>query len=125
MVVAAAIRRDGRLLVAQRSRPTELAGKWELPGGKVETGEREDEALVRECREELGVSLAVEDRIGADVVIDADWVLRVYAARILAGEPQPLEHLDLRWVNSDGLPALDWLPGNALLFPHLRELLAR
>ena len=97
---------------------------WELPGGKVETGEREDDALVRECREELGVGLAVDGRVGPDVAIDADWVLRVYAARILEGEPQPLEHLDLCWVDVDELPSLDWLPGNALLFPDLRELLA-
>jgi 8-oxo-dGTP diphosphatase len=123
VVVAAAIRREGRLLVAQRSRPQALAGLWELPGGKVEVGEGEIEALSRECREELGVELAIEERVGPDLSINADWVLLTYAARILDGEPQPLEHLELRWVTPAELPALPWVPGNERLVPALCELL--
>lgn len=123
MVVAAAIVRDGRLLVAQRSRPTLLRGLWELPGGKVEAGETEIDALARECREELGVSVVIQERVGFEVSIDGDWVLRVYAARILDGEPQVVEHLALNWLAADELPALAWLPGNALLIPDLDKLL--
>jgi 8-oxo-dGTP diphosphatase len=123
VVVAAAIRRDGLLLVAQRSRPSALAGLWELPGGKVEAGEHATDALSRECREELGVDVAIEERVGADLPINADWVLRTYAARILTGDPQPLEHLDLRWVTPDALSGIAWVPGNERLIPDLRELL--
>ena len=124
VVVAAAIRRDGRLLVAQRAHPPALAGLWELPGGKVEAGEGEIDALLRECQEELGVDLAIDERIGADLPITEDWVLRTYSALISKGEPQPLEHLELRWVDHADLSTLAWVPGNERLVPHLSELLS-
>ena len=123
VVVAAAIRRDGRLLVAQRAHPSALAGLWELPGGKVEDGESETDALVRECKEELGVGLTIDQRVGVDLPINAEWVLRTYAGRVNDGEPQPLEHLDLRWVTAAELPSLAWVPGNERLVPVLTEML--
>ena len=123
VVVGAAIRRSGRLLVAQRSTPEALAGLWELPGGKVEDAESEVDALVRECQEELAVEVAVERRVGGDVAIGNGWTLRAYAARLVGGEPQPLEHLALRWVSSAELASVDWLPVNAVLVPDLHELL--
>src|SRR4051794_33627129 len=100
VVVGAAIRRDGRLLVAQRSTPEALAGLWELPGGKVEDSELEVDALVRECVEELAVEVAVEGRVGGDISIGNGWTLRAYAARLVSGEPQALEHLAMRWVSA-------------------------
>lgn len=124
VVVAAAIRRDGRVLVAQRAHPATLAGLWELPGGKVEAGEQEMDALVRECHEELGVILAVEERVGGDLDLGPDWVLRAYAARLLDREPQPLEHLELRWLTCAELTQIAWVPGNERLVPALCELLA-
>src|SRR6266545_5054036 len=66
VVVGAAILDGGRLLAAQRGEPPALAGGWELPGGKVEPGESEEDALVRECREELGVEIALGKRVGGD-----------------------------------------------------------
>ena len=63
-VVGAAIIRDGRVLAARRTAPPEAAGRWELPGGKVEPGEHRDGALVREIREELGVTVAVDQVAG-------------------------------------------------------------
>src|SRR5690606_41296970 len=63
----AAIVRAGRLLAQQRGYPDHLAGQWELPGGRVEPGETEVDALVRECVEELGVQVRVGDRVGPDV----------------------------------------------------------
>jgi 8-oxo-dGTP diphosphatase len=122
-VVAAAICRDGRLLVAQRAHPPALAGLWELPGGKVEAGEQDIAALVRECHEELGVDIAVGERVGPDVAFEDGWTLRAYAARLLGGEPQPLEHLELRWVAAAGLADLPWLPVNTVFLPALRQLL--
>jgi 8-oxo-dGTP diphosphatase len=123
VVVAAAIQRDGRVLVAQRAYPPALARLWELPGGKVEPDEREVDALIRECREELGVELVIDERVGGDLAINAEWVLRTYAARILAGEPEAIEHLDLRWVSPAELVDLAWVPGNERLVPVLCELL--
>lgn len=63
VVVAAAVVSDGRVLAAQRVRPPALAGRWELPGGRVEVGEDEPAAVVRECREELGTEVVVDGRI--------------------------------------------------------------
>jgi len=123
VVVAAAICRGGRLLVAQRAHPAEIRGLWELPGGKLEPDEQELAALGRECREELGVELEIGDRVGSDVLIKDGWILRAYAARLHSGEPKPLEHLELRWTAADELSALPWVPANAALLPDLCELL--
>ncbi len=89
VVVAGAIIRSGTVLVAQRNRPPELAGRWELPGGKVADGETEQGALVRELAEELGVAVAVGDRLGQDVALGETTVLRAYRVTLLDGEPHP------------------------------------
>lgn len=115
VVVAAAIV-DGappRVLAAQRSYPAALAGMWELPGGKVGPGEEELTALVREVREELGVEISVGERLGTDVpIVNGDGVLRVWWARLVAGDPQALEHAEVRWLRRDQVDALPWLPSD-------------
>ena len=126
VIVAAAIV-DGdppRVLAAQRSYPAGLAGFWELPGGKVDPGEEDTEALVRELKEELGVTVAPGERFGNDVVIPVG-VLRVWWARIVDGTPQPLEHAALRWVAADELGELPWLPADAPVVDALRHSLRR
>jgi 8-oxo-dGTP diphosphatase len=110
VVVAAAILDDGRLLAARRSSPAELAGGWELPGGKVELGEPEEAALVRECREELGVEVAVGRRVGGDWPLQRGYVLRVWTATITAGQPAPLEdHSEVRWLEPGHWESVAWL----------------
>ncbi len=104
-VVAGVIRRDGLLLIAQRLPDDTLGGYWEFPGGKVERDEALVDALKRELQEELGV----ETRIGAELhrVVhaypDRDVRLYFYEATITAGEPQPIEAADVRWVRPDEL----------------------
>ena len=101
-VVGAAIVREGRVLAARRSRPSALAGGWEFPGGKVEDGESEADALARECLEELGIAIRVGVRL--DAAVDGDVRLVLFAAEIDAGEPQPLEDHDvLRWLSAGEL----------------------
>src|SRR3954464_7513678 len=81
VIVGAAIIADGRVLACARSEPPEMAGKWEFPGGKVEPGEDDITALIRECVEELGVRVEVGDRVGEDVLLGhGRALLRVYAA---------------------------------------------
>lgn len=123
LVVGAAIVRNGRLLVAQRSEPPALAGGWELPGGKVDPGERDEVALVRECREELDVEVSLTARLAGEWHIPPSAVLRVWAARVVRGEPRPLEHAALRWVDADELHEVPWLEADLPLLPHLRALL--
>ncbi|NGO80323.1 (deoxy)nucleoside triphosphate pyrophosphohydrolase [Streptomyces sp. YC504] len=111
VVVGAALWHEGRMLAARRSAPPELAGRWELPGGKVEPGERPEEALVRELREELGVEAEPVARIPGEWPLGRPgYVLQVWSAELLSGEPAPLEDHDaLRWLGVDELDAVDWL----------------
>ncbi|MGV9564339.1 (deoxy)nucleoside triphosphate pyrophosphohydrolase [Streptomyces sp. NPDC003480] len=110
VVVGAALLDDDRLLAARRSAPPELAGRWELPGGKVEPGETPEHALVRELREELGVTAAPIGRVPGEWPLKAGYVLRVWTARLLAGRPEPLQDHDaLRWLTPDEIWDVDWL----------------
>ncbi|MFB7422349.1 (deoxy)nucleoside triphosphate pyrophosphohydrolase [Streptomyces hydrogenans] len=110
VVVAAALLDGGRLLAARRSAPEELAGRWELPGGKVEPGERPEDALVRELREELGIEAEPGERIPGEWPLKPGYVLKVWTARLLSGEPRPLEDHDaLRWLARHELDTVDWL----------------
>ncbi|MGP3953396.1 (deoxy)nucleoside triphosphate pyrophosphohydrolase [Streptomyces sp. 7N604] len=110
MVVGAAVLDGGRLLAARRSAPPALAGRWELPGGKLEPGETPEEGLVRELREELGVEVEPLARIPGEWTLKPGYVLRVWTVRLVAGEPRPLEdHDELRWLTPDRVDEVDWL----------------
>ena len=123
--VGAAIVADGRVLGCERAEPPETAGRWEFPGGKVEPGENELEALVRECEEELGVKVAIGERVGVDVPLAHGWaVLRVWLATLVSGDPQPLEHRSLRWLGLDELETVPWLPAAAPIVAELKRALS-
>ena len=109
-VVVGAVLRDagGRVLAARRDRPP----GWELPGGKVEPGESEPAALVRELREELGIAVEVGTRVGPDVPIGSDLLLRAWTAVLTDGEPTALEHAELRWLAPHELDSVPWLPAD-------------
>jgi 8-oxo-dGTP diphosphatase len=97
---------------------------WEFPGGKVEDGETDLAALVRECGEELDVVVETGERIGGDVLLPGGRaVLRVWTARIVAGTPRPLEHRSLRWLSAGELDDVPWLPGDVPIVDELRRLL--
>jgi len=119
VVVAGALIADGAVLVAQRQRPPELAGLWELPGGKVAPGETEGQALVRELREELGVDVLVGARLGDDVAIAGGLVLRAYVVTQTGGTLHPHDHGALRWVSAADLSDLPWVPADRAWLPAL------
>ncbi|SES44499.1 (deoxy)nucleoside triphosphate pyrophosphohydrolase [Actinokineospora terrae] len=124
VVVGTAIVGPQGLLAQERAFPPEVAGMWEVPGGRVEPGETDEEAVVRECMEELGVTVKVGERVGADIPLREDLVLRVYAAQLIDGEPTAREHRTLRWLAAAELSTVTWLPADEALLPDLRALLA-
>jgi 8-oxo-dGTP diphosphatase len=109
LVVGAAVVRDGTVLAARRTSPPEAAGRWELPGGKVELGEDPADAVVREVREELGCGVAVTGWLDGEVAIGERHLLRVAVVRLVDGEPQPVEHDRVRWLSVGQLAEVDWL----------------
>ncbi len=113
-VVAALIWKGSRFLICQRPAHKARGLLWEFPGGKVEPGETPEAALVRECREELDVTVSVGD-VFMDVIHeypDLTVRLTLYHAAIARGVPKLLEHHDLRWITPAEIPQFDFCPAD-------------
>lgn len=122
-MVAAAIVRGGRVLATRRTTPAELAGRWELPGGKVDPGERPDDALTREIAEELRCGIEITGWLTGASPIGDTHELRVATARILADEPDPVEHDETRWLGPDELGDVDWLEPDRPFLAEIEHIL--
>ena len=123
IVVAGVLIAGNALLVAQRARPPELAGLWELPGGKVAAGETDQDALARELKEELGVDVTVGARLGVDVALTPTTALRAYRVSQTGGTLHPNDHRALRWITVDELEDLAWVPADRTWLAELRAAL--
>lgn len=113
-VVAAIIRQGDTFLICQRPAHKARGLLWEFVGGKVEPGESREQALIRECQEELGVTVKVGD-IFADVLHeypDLTVHLTFYDATLVDGQPQKLEHNDIRWITPSDLPHYAFCPAD-------------
>lgn len=119
-VVGAAILRDGRLLTCRRTRPPDVAGRWELPGGKVEPGESATTALAREVAEELGIEIEVGGWLDGAAPIRGGHELTVAVCTVRAWTPYPLEHDRLRWLRAGELDDVDWLEPDRPFLAQLR-----
>jgi mutator protein MutT len=122
-VVAAIIRRAGKILITQRFDKAHLGGMWEFPGGKVEAGETLEATLQREIREELGIKIQVDDEyLRTEHDYPAKSIrLHFFNCTILEGEPQPLDVADLRWVEPPQLSDFQFPPADAELIAKLRS----
>lgn len=122
-VVAALIRQGKKFMIFQRPPTKTRAFQWEFVGGKVEPGETLEEALVRECREEIGVTVSV-----GDIFTEVDHVypditihLTLFNAEIVQGKPQMLEHNDIRCIAPDEIPQYDFCPADDEILKKIAE----
>jgi 8-oxo-dGTP diphosphatase len=126
VVAAALVDSSGRVLLQRRRPGRAMAGLWEFPGGKVEDGERAEEALIREIEEELGITLARESLVPACFasaeVAGRPMILLLFICREWIGEPRPLDSDGLRWVELREMRRLPMPPADAPLIPMLEAL---
>jgi 8-oxo-dGTP diphosphatase len=124
-VVAAAVERDGRVLVVRRAPGQKLEGKWEFPGGKVEPGESEEAALEREILEELGVTGKTGGFVGESAFSYAfgEVRLKLYRFEWLSGGMALSVHDRLEWASPEALPEVDFAPADVPLAASLRVLM--
>ena len=124
LVVGAAIVRGGRLLAARRTSPPVAAGRWELPGGKVEPGETATAALLREVEEELGCRIVVDRWLHGAEPIGTTHVLHVALCTVAVGSPRAgRDHDELRWLAPAELGDVDWLDPDRPFLTAVRPLL--
>ena len=121
-VVAALIWDGSRFMTCQRPAHKARGLLWEFVGGKVEPGETKPQALIRECREELGITVSPHalfmelDHVYPDLTIH----LSLYHCSIAAGIPQLLEHNDLRWITPSEIPQYDFCPADAEILERIQ-----
>lgn len=122
-VVAALIWDKGKFMICQRPAHKARGLLWEFVGGKVEPGETRAQALIRECREELDITLAVGE-VFMEVVHeypDLTVHLTLFHAAIASGVPKKLEHNDIRWITPLEIPQYDFCPADAEILRRIQE----
>ena len=123
-VVAALIWQGEKFMICQRPAHKARGLLWEFVGGKVEHGETKEQALIRECREELAVTLSVDD-VFMDVVHeypDLTVHLTLFNATIAEGEPQKLEHNDIQWIMPSEIPNYEFCPADKEILAKICEV---
>lgn len=124
-VVAALIRQDDKFLICRRPANKSRALLWEFVGGKVESGETKEEALIRECREELDISMSVGD-IFMDVIheySDMTIHLTVFNASISEGKIKLLEHTDAKWITKKEISLYEFCPADEAVLRKIEAML--
>ena len=122
-VVAALIWKNNKFLICQRPSHKARGLLWEFVGGKVESHESKEQALIRECGEELNILISVGD-VFMDVVHeypDLTVHLTLFNATIADGEPQKLEHNDIRWITPSEIPNYDFCPADKEILKRISD----
>jgi 8-oxo-dGTP diphosphatase len=128
VVAVALVDADHRVLVAQRPEGKQLAGLWEFPGGKLDPGERPEQALIRELREELGVEVKAPClaplTFASHAYDDFHLLMPLYVCRRWEGVVEPREGQALKWLRPRQLRDIPMPPADEPLIPHLIDLLS-
>ena len=125
-VVAALIKKDNKVLIAKRSTgDPNVLGKWEFPGGKIESGETPEQCIEREIREELATEVKAEKILG---VVEYDYpefhlTMHCILCSIVSGELKLLEHESAKWLSKETLRSVNWLPADLLILDKIEEIL--
>lgn len=122
-VVAAILHQNGRYLATQRGYG-EFEGMWEFPGGKIEPGEIQEDALKREIQEELGVEIIIEKQLCTTEYDYPSFHLSMYCflCSISSGEIELREHKSARWLTTEQMNTLEWLPADIKIIELLKQL---
>ena len=123
-VVAALIWDNNKFMICQRPAHKARGLLWEFVGGKVELGETKEQALIRECREELAVTISVGD-VFMDVTHeypDLTVHLTLFNATISKGKPQKLEHNDIKWITPSEIPNYEFCPADVEILEKIRSI---
>ena len=122
-VVAALIWQDDKFMICQRPAHKARGLLWEFVGGKVDPGESKQQALIRECREELAVEVSVGDVFMEVLHEYPDLLVRLtlFHSAIVAGTPQMLEHNDIQWITVEQIPKFDFCPADVDILKKLME----
>lgn len=120
-VVAALIWDNDKFMICQRSANKARPLLWELVGGKVESDETKEQALIRECKEELDITLEVGDIFTEAIHKYPDITIRltVFNAKIVEGVPKLIEHNDLKWITPDEIPQYEFCPADVMILKML------
>ena len=122
-VVAAIIWHNDKFMICQRPANKARALLWEFVGGKVESCETKEQALIRECKEELNILISVGD-VFMDVVHEYPDItvhLTLFNATIAEGEPQNLEHNDIKWITPSEIPNYEFCPADEEILQKIKE----
>ena len=124
-VVAALITSGDRFLICRRPEGKKRGLLWEFPGGKLENGETPEQALIRECREELNVTVDPHGIFSSVVYSYPDITVRltVYNTELVSGTPELLWHSDLKWISSDEIDEYDFCPADVDILEKIRNSL--
>ncbi len=123
-VVAALIWNGEKFMICQRPANKKRGLLWEFVGGKVEKGESKEQALIRECKEELDIEIEVDSEFIStkhtypDIIIN----LTVFNSRIVNGKPTLLEHNDLKWITKNEIPNFNFCPADVVILKKIKEI---
>jgi len=118
---------NGKILIAHRNPSGQMGNRWEFPGGKIDSGESDQEAVVREMQEEFGIQVSVLDKItsGTFKHCDKEFMLEVYFIKVphdgIKNKYKLTEHTEYKWVDINDIPEDNFVESDLSVYPKIKE----